>query len=141
MACVCCGSQAGSVGLPCLNESPMLRKHSTPTPSHLHLRTSQWETSMEKPSVHLFCIARRHTGWNQTSERWTRQTKAQTPTAPLSFLAHINLSCLLRFLAVGFKVQSSDGLSLLFLIGSCQNMDSNSCQIGPSFFCESTPQS
>uniref|UniRef100_A0A667WWG4 Sushi domain-containing protein n=1 Tax=Myripristis murdjan TaxID=586833 RepID=A0A667WWG4_9TELE len=66
---------------------------------------------MWNPSVHLFCVSQRHGGWNQRSQIWTHQTKAQISTGLKSipcFLAQTNLFCLLLFLSSECQCSCSD---------------------------------
>ena len=69
VAAGCCGSHAGSV-------SPHHHTSSSRPHSQNHVETI----------VHLFCVAQRHSGWNQRSHTRTHQTKAQISTGLMSIL-------------------------------------------------------
>lgn len=113
-------------------------------PPHHHTSTSMLHGGKQACRNRLFIFSALHEdtpGGTTHLKGGLIKPKHRLPLVQWVFSAQTNLSCLLLFLAVGFKVQSSEGLSFLFLIGSCQNMDSNSCQIGPSFICVPTSQS
>ena len=44
---------------------------------------------MQRSSVHLLRVSQRHGGWNQKSQIWTHQTKAQISTGLMS-IAHVS---------------------------------------------------
>ena len=60
------------------------QQQSTPTPSHLLLHASRWESHMRRSSVHLLCVSQRLSSVNQKSQIRTHQTKGQISTGLMS---------------------------------------------------------
>lgn len=80
------GWHVGSVCLQFWINPQQCQQQNTLTPSRPYplLHASHWELGLWNPPRLLFCVSQRHDVWNQRSQIWSHQTKAQISTGQMS---------------------------------------------------------